>query len=338
MYINVTDKLQDLLSFALSAQATDIHFFPEHSSEQVVVRYRMNGTLENRETLPMLLYEKLLQHLKFSSSLDIGEKRLPQSGSYLFKLKNEHFPLRVSTLPGRPLEHLVIRLLPSQTLQLSELSLFPNQTDQLFAMSQIPHGLLLVSGPTGAGKSTTLYALLQTIANAGHKHIVTLEDPVEMSLEHIVQLQVNERSGFSYAEGLRSILRHDPDVIVIGEIRDALTAKMAVRAALTGHLVLSTIHGSNAFSVGRRMIDYGVLEMDLDDCLLGVVSQRLTQLTVSPANKRTRAAIFDVAPNKTWKTEERHYKGINQQLLKAYVCGYISNSERRRWTMLEMEA
>ncbi|NGP43573.1 Flp pilus assembly complex ATPase component TadA [Bacillaceae bacterium SIJ1] len=331
IFINGMDVLMPLLREAQQMSATDVHFLLQPSSEKVQAQYRAHGTIFNGSQLSYEAYQSLLRHLKFSASLDIGEERRPQSGSYTIMVKSQPLDLRISTLPGIPLEHLTIRILSSTILPFEKLSIFPTAHQHILPLLNAPHGLFLLCGPTGAGKTTTLYALLKTIQKTTKKRIITLEDPVEQQIEGVVQLQINEAAGFHYEEGLRSVMRHDPDVIVISEIRDALTAKWVIRASMTGHLVLSTIHGSHPYSAARRFLEYGIQLLDLEESLLGILSQRLA--TLATANRlisRPRAAVFDLAIGQAWKRSAAG-EGLAKELRKAYAYGFITENEWRRW-------
>ena len=210
--------------------------------------------------------------------MDIGERRIPQDGRQTVRVAGQEVDLRVSTLPAAWGESLVIRLLgkTNRLPELTELGLSEAEADTLLKLVDQPNGIVLISGPTGSGKTTTIYRLLAHL-NAGDRKILTIEDPVEFDLKGVVQVHVRSDIGFTFAAGLRSILRQDPDVIMVGEIRDAETARIAVQAALTGHLVISTVHTNSALAAVPRLLDLGVEEYLLVDVLRGLVGQRLVR-------------------------------------------------------------
>lgn len=233
----VEQKSRFLLTEALRTGASDVHFIPR--KENTLIRYRIDGVLVNQDTISKRLAEKLASHFKFLAGMDIGEKRRPQNGALDFRNDDRYVNLRLSTLPTPFGESLAMRILPQyQNYSLSKLSLFPQMNIQLLSLIDPSDGFILVTGPTGSGKTTLLYSLLHEASNRFDRQIVTFEDPIEIKSDRFVQMEVNEKAGITYAEGFKSILRHDPDVIMIGEIRDAETAQLAVRAAMTGHSVL----------------------------------------------------------------------------------------------------
>ena len=264
-----------LVEQALDAGASDLHIEPRR--EAVCVRLRIDGLLMELCRLPLVQYSTLLTQFKVAANMDIAEKRVPQDGRAALTLDGRNIDLRLSTLPTTLGEKIAIRILAQQELlRLDELG-FTQQNlhayRQLFAQ---PHGLVLLTGPTGSGKTTTLYATLGEL-DAATRNIITLEDPVEYSLNGISQVAVNRRSGMTFAKGLRAIVRQDPDVIMLGEIRDEETAGIAVQAALTGHLVLSTMHTNSAAGAVNRLLDMGVAPYLLAATLRGVVAQRLVR-------------------------------------------------------------
>jgi type IV pilus assembly protein PilB len=265
---------KELLEEAIRLKASDIHIEPYEKSVQI--RYRTDGWLRKGPTFPRSVLESLVSRFKISCNLDITEKRIPQDGSYRLVSHGKPVDLRVSLLPTLWGEKIVVRLLDTQQafLGLEQIGLPPAQLERLSAMIERPQGLILVVGPTGSGKTTTLYSLLQAIHREGI-NIITVEDPIEYALEGVNQVQVNEKVGLTFANSLRSILRQDPDVILVGEIRDEETAQIALRAAFTGHLVLSTLHTNDAVSTLTRLMDLGLEPYLLSSCLLGILSQRL---------------------------------------------------------------
>ena len=265
---------KELLEEALRLKASDIHVEPMERTVQI--RYRIDGWLIKGPVFPRSALESLASRYKISCNLDISEKRIPQDGSFRIQYQGKAIDLRVSFLPTLWGEKVVIRILDThQTfLGVDQLGLPASQLERLSAMIARPQGLVLVVGPTGSGKTTTLYSILQTIHREGI-NIITVEDPVEYALEGVNQVQVFEKVGLTFANTLRSILRQDPDVILVGEIRDEETAQIALRAAFTGHLVLSTLHTNDAVSTITRLYNLGLEPYVLSSCLLGILSQRL---------------------------------------------------------------
>ena len=279
----VVKLVHSTLYDALKSGVSDIHM--ECQSGGLVIKYRLDGTLmqvgaiEGRE-----LAEQVLSRLKVMSELDIAERRIPQDGRFRVRALGREVDFRVSIMPSIHGEDAVVRVLDKRSLadQASGLRLdvlgFDEPTLLAFRrMTRDPYGLLLVTGPTGSGKTTTLYAALSEI-NHGHDKIITIEDPVEYQLPGVLQIPVNEKKGLTFARGLRSILRHDPDRIMVGEIRDPETAQIAIQAALTGHLVLSTVHANNVFDVIGRFTHMEVDPYSFVSALTGVLAQRLVRL------------------------------------------------------------
>ncbi len=272
----VVNLVNRILTEAIRAGATDIHFEPYESRYRV--RYRIDGMLED-VSIPVsvhLLKLALISRIKIMSSLDITEKRLPQDGRSQVKLAGHDYDLRVSILPGVYGEAVVIRLQSRQMVKLDLDALGYNEQAKAKIIDLIarPHGLVLVTGPTGSGKTTTLYTCLSRI-NKPDTKIITIEDPVEYWMEDILQMQVHEEIGFSFARALRGMLRHDPDVMLVGEIRDRKTADIAIRCALTGHLVFATLHTNDAASGITRLLDIGIEPFLLASSIHGIIAQRL---------------------------------------------------------------
>lgn len=265
-----------ILAEAIQKSASDIHL--EVYEKSLCVRFRVDGVLSEVARPKRELASLLTSRVKVMAGLDIAEKRVPQDGRISLRLGGREIDVRVSTLPSVHGERLVMRLLDKQSgrMDLSSLGLSPIVKDKLLDLLRFPHGIILVTGPTGSGKSTTLYAGLTTINNK-EKNILTVEDPVEFHVQGIGQTQVNEKSGMSFAKGLRAILRQDPDVVMVGEIRDIETMKIAVQASLTGHLVLSTLHTNSAVGAVTRLMDMGVEPFLLSSSLLAVLAQRLVR-------------------------------------------------------------
>lgn len=280
--------LNAILAESLKEGASDIHIEPYE--QQALVRFRLDGVLRTVLTPSVQITPLLVSRIKVMAKLDIAERRLPQDGRMSVKLGGRNIDLRISTMPSSHGERVVMRLLDKQAgqLQLDDLGMpepIKQQLDQLIAR---PHGIVLVTGPTGSGKTTTLYAGLQRMDRDG-RNIMTVEDPVEYDLPGISQTQINIKAGMTFARGLRAILRQDPDVVLIGEIRDGETAEIATQASLTGHLVLSTLHTNTAAGAIGRLQDLGVDGFLLASTVRGVISQRLLRRLCSHC-KQPRAA------------------------------------------------
>jgi len=268
--------LDHLVRRAFAVGASDIHIEPKRDG--VRVRYRIDGVMVQQGTLPSELAAPITSRVKVLARMDMTERRLPQDGQFSLDIGGPHaVHLRCSTFPAIHGETVVLRLLLSHSLiKLGELGLFDDDLDVLQRLATKSSGLILVCGPTGSGKTSTLYSLLQVMDTA-ELSIVTLEDPIEIELPDITQGQANVRQGFTFATGLRSILRQDPDVILVGEMRDPETAQIALQASLTGHLVLSTLHTADVVETVARLVDLGAEAWIVANALLGIVAQRLVR-------------------------------------------------------------
>ena len=266
-----------ILGEAIKENASDIHL--ETFEKRLVVRFRVDGILREVLEPKRELAALLVSRIKVMARLDIAEKRIPQDGRISLKVGGREVDVRVSTLPSANGERVVLRLLDKQAgrLNLQHLGMSARDRDQMEATVRKPHGILLVTGPTGSGKTTTLYASLVSL-NDRTRNILTVEDPIEYHLEGIGQTQVNSKVDMTFARGLRAILRQDPDVVMVGEIRDKETAEIAVQASLTGHLVLSTLHTNSAIGAITRLVDMGIEPFLLSSSLLGVLAQRLVRV------------------------------------------------------------
>lgn len=279
--------LNAVLASAIRTGASDVHLEP--GEFDLNVRFRVDGVL--RETLKLRrgLSPLVISRAKVMADLDIAEKRLPQDGRISLRIAGRAVDVRISTLPGIHGERIVMRLLDKQSgrLDLESLGMDPDTLARMEQLVRRPHGIVLVTGPTGSGKTTTLYAALDRI-NDSTRNIMTVEDPVEYYLEGVGQTQVNNRVGLSFARGLRAILRQDPDVVMVGEIRDIETAEIAVRASLTGHLVFSTLHTNTAVGAVTRLRDMGLEPFLISSSLQGILSQRLVRV-LDPATREPHA-------------------------------------------------
>ena len=266
-----------IITRAIETRASDIHFEP--FEDQFRVRYRIDGVLHDVESPPKRLQAAIVSRVKIMAKLNIAERRLPQDGRIMLRVKGKEIDFRVSTVPTIHGESIVLRILDKSSIVLDIEKLgFPLDTmDGFKELIQRPHGIILVTGPTGSGKTTTLYCALEKI-NSPEKKIITVEDPVEYQLRGVNQIQVKPSIGLSFANALRSIVRQDPDVILIGEIRDAETAEIAIQSALTGHLVLSTLHTNDAPSAITRLIDMGMEDFLLSSTIIGILAQRLVRV------------------------------------------------------------
>ncbi len=266
-----------IISQSIKARASDIHFEPYQNS--FTVRYRVDGILYDLLTPPKWIQPALISRVKVMSKMNIAEKRLPQDGRFDVRVGDQDIDVRVSTIPTSFGERLVLRLLnkSGSLLELQDLGLAADRLELFQKLAASPNGIILVTGPTGSGKTTTLYAILQSINKPGI-NIITIEDPVEYQMKGISQIQVNPKIDLTFARGLRSIVRQDPDVILIGEIRDKETADIAVQSALTGHLVFSTLHTNDSPSAITRLVDIGVEPFLISSSVLAVFAQRLVRM------------------------------------------------------------
>jgi general secretion pathway protein E len=270
--------VNSLLQHAVKERASDVHLEPSES--EIRVRFRIDDVLyEPIKPLPSALHASIVSRIKIMGGLNIAEKRLPQDGRIRLKIAGRDYDVRLSTLPITYGERVVMRLLP-RTQEMLDLEKIGFGKDQLRALNRLiarPNGIILVTGPTGSGKTTTLYGALSRI-NATDKNIITIEDPVEIQLKGIGQIEVNPKVGLTFAAGLRAVLRQDPNVILVGEIRDVETAEIAIQASLTGHLVFSTLHTNDAPSAITRLVDMGVEPFLVGSSLVAVLAQRLVRV------------------------------------------------------------
>lgn len=346
---SIEEKAQYFIQEAISQNATDIHVVPKSNHARVL--FRLSNRLQLIQKLPLEEADRLITYLKYRAEMDIGERRRPQNGSFEIEIKGIKIGLRISTLPSYYMESLVIRLLPQKSLlPFYHLSLFPQTTKLLLSIVQKAQGLVILTGPTGSGKTTTLYSLLEHATKNLNRNVITLEDPIEKSNEDFLQIQVNEKAGITYSTGLKAILRHDPDVIMVGEIRDAETAKIAIRAALTGHLVFSTMHAKHAKGALYRLIEFGCNWHDLEQAIVAVTAQRLVELVcpfcenechpLCPRFYQSRAAVYEILFNKALEETLLEMKGyqmnvsyptLRKQIIKGITLGFIKEQEFDRW-------
>ncbi|MEK6738483.1 MAG: GspE/PulE family protein, partial [Planctomycetota bacterium] len=272
---------------AVKEGATDIHLEPKE--KELRSRFRIDGILHEGPTFPKNLQAAITTRIKIMANLNISESRLPQDGKIIFPVDKKHIDLRVSTLPNIFGENIALRILDKEklVLGLEQLGFSPHNLSVFRDSILKSHGIILVCGPTGSGKTTTLYSALSYV-NSKEKNIVTLEDPVEYELPELCQSQINLKQGFTFAGGLRAILRQDPDIIFVGEMRDAETVEAAMRAAITGHLVFSTLHTNDAVGAIARLLDMGVEPYLLSSSLVAILGQRLVRCICPACKERVR--------------------------------------------------
>jgi general secretion pathway protein E len=323
----VVRLVNSMLYDALKAGASDVHL--ETDAGGTAIKYRIDGVLDSTGRIDdPSTAEQVISRIKVLAELDIAEKRVPQDGRFQVRIDGREIDLRVSIMPAVHGEDAVVRILDRQRLadearglRFESLGFDPPTVAKLRMLSRLPYGLLLVTGPTGSGKTTSLYAALSEV-NTGADKIVTIEDPVEYQLSGVVQIPVNERRGLTFSKGLRSILRHDPDKIMVGEIRDGETAQIAVQAALTGHLVFTTVHANSVFDVIGRLLHIGVDPFNLVSALNGVVAQRLVRLNC------VHCRVPD-APDLTGRPQAECEALAGRALLRGRGCGHCRGTGYR---------
>lgn len=290
---SVVKLVNSVISEAIRQKASDIHFEPR--TKGIFIRFRIDGVLYDKISIPPALKPAVISRVKIISGMDIAERRKPQDGRMSVSLGEDRiFDIRASTLPGIFGEKIVLRLLDKSSvlISLDSLGLEKGEQKLIDRLIKYPHGIILVTGPTGSGKTTTLYSILSVLNNP-ERNIVTVEDPVEYKLEGINQTSINVRAGYTFASAIRHILRQDPNIIMVGEIRDLETAEIAIQAALTGHLVLSTLHTNNAAGAITRLLDMNVEPFLISSALIGVIAQRLVR-KLCPICKKEYTATDDL--------------------------------------------
>ena len=327
----VIDVADDIISNAAKQGASDIHFDPR--DDFLLIRLRIDGDLKDYTTIPKMYERNLITRIKLLANMNITESRLPQDGSIKGKIKGVEVETRVSTLPTNEGEKCVIRILDySRSLEgIESLGFNESNFEKLQKMIMEPNGIILVTGATGSGKSTTVYSILQVL-NKKETNIITVEDPIEMNIEGLNQVQVNSEIGLDFATVLRSILRQDPNIILIGEIRDSETAKIAVRASITGHLVLSTVHTNNSLATIERLLDMNVERYLLSSALTGIISQRLAKMLCPHCKKLAATTPYQ---KKVFK------EAIGKSIEQTYVanpdgCEFCNNGYRDRIAIQEV--
>jgi type IV pilus assembly protein PilB len=289
----ITRLVSSIINGAIDSRASDIHLEPRDADMRV--RYRIDGLLHDALNVPAAAQLEVISHIKIMAGMDISEKRMPQDGHMAVQHDGREYDLRISSLPATGGEKIVIRILDkySGKWSLDTVVPLPEDNQKFKRLVSNPYGMILLTGPTGCGKTTTLYAALQLL-NVPERNIVTVEDPVEYRLEGITQLQVRPVAGVTFASALRSIVRQDPDVILVGEIRDPETAEIAISAALTGHLVLSTLHTNDAAGAVSRLINLGVAPFLVASAMLGAVAQRLIRITCADCKQPYKPSVVEL--------------------------------------------
>jgi len=343
---SAVSAVEDIITKATELKATDIHL--EIEEEGVRLRYRINGLLYEFPSPPIELYSPIISHIKVLSNLDISEKRIPQDGYFKIKLRDRDVDLRISTFPTIFGEMVAMRVLDKKNIisGLEQLGFLPETLHRWRMLLEEPYGIILVTGPTGSGKTTTLYSSLGEL-DSTHRKIMTVEDPVEYHLKNVDQTQINPRAGLAFAVALRSILRQDPDVVMVGEIRDLETAEIAFRAAQTGQLVFSTLHTNTAPGAIIRLIDMGVEPYLISSSLIAVLNQRLVR-SICPACKTEYQPLEEevkvLDPALVGKNH-KYYTGRGCHLCNGTGFGgrigifelMVMNEELRRLTMRKAE-
>ncbi|RSL30940.1 hypothetical protein D7Z54_23540 [Salibacterium salarium] len=353
---NIESESQQLIEKALALHATDIHLHPREKHTELV--FRIHGTLQQMFTVNKQYSERLIAHFKFRAGMDIGEQRRPQDGSFLLKNTSPPVSLRFSTLPSYRRESLSIRLLPQNySYMLPGLTFAPNVISYFYSLISHTSGMIVLTGPTGSGKTTSLYAFMNELKKLYDSRIVSMEDPVEVRNDAFIQTEVNEKAGLSYMQLLKSSLRHDPDVLMIGEIRDQETAKLAIRATLSGHLVLTTMHAGSPRGAINRMLDFGCSKTDLEETLLCLTSQELSprycpfcqtdscSLYCNRNKHSSRLALFDILGG----SQLQHTLSSNltddisltfskkDQIIKGWALGLFSDAGFKRGRYIKHE-
>ncbi len=320
------EKLEYLLYIAQEMRATDIHFVVQKNQVMISMR-SFQGIQGIQEDIFDLSF---FNYLKYLGNLDLANHMKPQSGQFQYIYQGKQLNFRFSLISTLDMQTGVLRILNNHhLLKIQDLTIQKDCINSFLHWSKFRSGLIIFSGPTGSGKSTTLHAILHTIASSQKLKVISLEDPIEIHDDTYLQLQINEKANFTYEEGIRQLLRHDPDVIMIGEIRDSNTAKMAYRCALTGHMVFSTVHAKNCAEAIKRLIDLGISKEDLKDTLTAVSSQRLFQVR----GKEVRTCIYEILEKEEleyFMVKGKHntkHQDIFDEIKIAVKQGYISPQE-----------
>ena len=328
MVIDVKSLMTKIIDDAIKSKASDIHIYP-HISGNSFIKLRINGNLSKYESYTNRELDAVNSLLKYNAGIDISRNKEPQSGRFVYSLSEKNYYLRVSTLPLSELsEGCVVRIFIDE-LEDVDYSIFEEDREHINSLSKKMYGLILFSGPTGSGKSTSMYKLASSLANMD-KQVITVEDPVEKNIENLIQMQVNEKAGINYDNALKSILRCDPDAMVIGEIRDFKTASQVITSSFSGHLVLSTIHAEDSVGVINRLKDLNLSLEDIKQTVLCIISQRLVNLSAGGRGLITeilnKEDIHNYIDNKKITN-----KSLDEKFLLAYEEGFITKDEKEKW-------
>ncbi len=317
-------KLVNMVLFqALKMRASDIHLQP--FEDRLQIRYRIDGVLYDMEAVPKKVQDAVISRVKVMGKMDIAERRVPQDGRATIKIGDSEVDVRISSVPTNNGERIVMRLLDKTTnvYHLNEIGLSAEHLETVRRFSNMAHGIVFVTGPTGSGKTTTLYGMLAEI-NSAEVNIITIEDPIEYHLAGISQIQVSNKKGLTFAAGLRSLLRQDPDIMMVGEVRDEETARIAIQAALTGHLVLSTLHTNDSAGAVTRMLDIGIEPYLVASSLIGVIAQRLVRLICPECREEFEPAGEELAEMKEVKLSRSDFP--NGRLFRGRGCDNCFNT------------
>lgn len=320
---------RDLIKEAIREEVSDIHLLP--SEEGYALYFRHFGQMDFVDLKPLDWGKRLISYFKYLANLDVGEKRKPQSGAIHYQFERGRVELRLSTITNVDLlESLVIRVLRHQARKESEVSLiFPWDLERVRRLVSRKSGLILFSGPVGSGKTTTIYQLLRDRLTRENLQVITMEDPVEIIEKDFLQTEVNQGAGITYDVLIKASLRHHPDILLIGEIRDEETAKMVIRGALTGHLMIATIHAKNSLGVIGRLQELSVSNQQISQTVIGIISQRLIPLETSGVSRK-RSVILEILEGENLadflKEGESSFMSLNHKLRRAWACGYITRT------------
>ena len=326
--IDVKNLMNQILNDSIEKRASDIHIYP-HTSGDSFIKLRVGGHLSKYEQFSNREIEAIISLLKYNSNIDISRNKEPQSGRFVYKYNEKDYYLRVSTLPLNELnEGCVVRIFINE-LEDVDYSIFDEDSKYINKLSKRAYGLILFSGPTGSGKSTSMYKLASDLASRD-KQVITVEDPVEKKISSLIQMQVNEKAGINYDNALKSILRCDPDAMVIGEIRDYKTASQVITSSFSGHLVLSTIHAENSIGVINRLRDLNLSLEDIKQTVICIISQRLVNLTNGKRGLVTeilkKEDIHEYIDN-----NKIHENSLERKFKLACEKGLITTDEKEKW-------
>lgn len=326
--IDVKNLMNQILNDSIEKRASDIHIYP-HTSGDSFIKLRVGGHLSKYEQFSNREIEAIISLLKYNSNIDISRNKEPQSGRFVYKYNEKDYYLRVSTLPLNELnEGCVVRIFINE-LEDVDYSIFDEDSKYINELSKRAYGLILFSGPTGSGKSTSMYKLASDLASRD-KQVITVEDPVEKKISSLIQMQVNEKAGINYDNALKSILRCDPDAMVIGEIRDYKTASQVITSSFSGHLVLSTIHAENSIGVINRLRDLNLSLEDIKQTVICIISQRLVTLT-----NGTRGLVTEILKKEDIheyiNNNKIHENSLEKKFKLACEKGLITTDEKEKW-------